>query len=37
LPILLLFAAMFSWLWRVRARRPLPVLVRHDVGGHPKG
>ena len=30
LPILLLFGAMFYWLWRVRARRTLPVLVRHD-------
>jgi hypothetical protein len=30
LPILLLFGAMFYWLWRVRSRRPLPVLVRHD-------
>jgi uncharacterized membrane protein len=30
LPILLLFGAMFYWLWRVRRRRPLPVLVRHD-------
>ena len=30
LPILLLFAAMFYWLWRVRGRRALPVLVRHD-------
>jgi hypothetical protein len=30
LPILLLFAAMFYWLWRVRSRRRLPVLVRHD-------
>ena len=30
LPILLVFGAMFYWLWRVRARRPLPVLVRHD-------
>ena len=30
LPILLLFGAMFYWLWRVRGRRPLPVLVRHD-------
>lgn len=29
LPILLLFAAMFYWLWRVR-RRAAPVLVRHD-------
>ncbi|MCI0348508.1 MAG: DUF2306 domain-containing protein [Acidobacteriales bacterium] len=27
LPILLLFAAMFYWLWRVR-RRPLPVLAK---------
>jgi len=30
LPILLLFGAMFYWLWRVRARRTLPVLVRQD-------
>lgn len=30
LPILLVFVAMFYWLWRVRARRSLPVLVRHD-------
>jgi uncharacterized membrane protein len=30
LPILLLLAAMFYWLWRVRGRRTLPVLVRHD-------
>jgi hypothetical protein len=30
LPILLLFGAMFYWLWRVRSRRALPVLVRHD-------
>jgi hypothetical protein len=30
LPILLLFGAMFYWLWRVRGRRPPPVLVRHD-------
>jgi uncharacterized membrane protein len=29
LPILLLFAAMFYWLWRVRNRRTLPVLLRH--------
>src|SRR5205809_1172659 len=36
LPILLLFGAMFYWLWRVRGRRTLPVLVRHDVGDHPK-
>src|SRR5258706_8977174 len=34
LPILLLFGAMFYWLWRVRSRRTLPVLVRHDAGGH---
>jgi hypothetical protein len=31
LPILLLFGTMFYWLWRVRGRRPLPVLVRHDL------
>ncbi len=30
LPILVLFGAMFYWLWRVRRRRPLPVLVRHE-------
>ena len=30
LPILLIFTAMFYWLWRVRRRRPLPVIVRHD-------
>jgi uncharacterized membrane protein len=30
LPILLIFVAMFYWLWRVRSRRPLPVIVRHD-------
>jgi hypothetical protein len=29
LPILLIFGAMFYWLWRVR-RRALPVLLRHD-------
>jgi uncharacterized membrane protein len=28
LPILLLFGAMFYWLWRVRSRRTLPVVVR---------
>lgn len=33
LPIGLLFGAMFYWLWRVRRRRPLPVLVRHDSAG----
>jgi len=32
LPILLLFGAMFYWLWRVRVRRALPVLVRNDSG-----
>jgi uncharacterized membrane protein len=30
LPILLIFGAMFYWLWRVRRRRPLPVIVLHD-------
>jgi len=30
LPILLLFGAMFYWLWRLRRRRPLPVVVRHE-------
>jgi hypothetical protein len=30
LPILLLFGAMFYWLWRVHGRRTLPGLVRHD-------
>lgn len=30
LPIVLLFAAMFYWLWRVRTRRTLPVVVRHE-------
>jgi uncharacterized membrane protein len=30
LPILLLFGAMFYWLWRVRRRRPLPVIIRHE-------
>ncbi|MEW5927091.1 MAG: hypothetical protein AB1941_06395 [Gemmatimonadota bacterium] len=30
LPIVLLFGAMFYWLWRVRGRRTPPVLVRHD-------
>jgi hypothetical protein len=31
LPILLLFGAMFYWLWRVRSRRPLPVVVRNEA------
>jgi hypothetical protein len=30
LPILLLFGAMFYWLWRLRGRRAPPALVRHD-------
>ena len=30
LPILLVFAAMFYWLWRVRRRRPLPVVIRNE-------
>jgi hypothetical protein len=30
LPILLVFGAMFYWLWRVRGRRTLPVVGRHD-------
>jgi uncharacterized membrane protein len=30
LPIVMLFGAMFYWLWRLRGRRTLPVLVRHD-------
>ena len=30
LPILLLFGAMFYWLWRVRSRRKLTIVVRHD-------
>ena len=30
LPILLIFGAMFYWLWRVRRRRPLPVIIRPD-------
>ncbi|MEY2548221.1 MAG: hypothetical protein QOD64_803 [Verrucomicrobiota bacterium] len=30
LPILLIFGAMFYWLWRVRRRRTLPVVLPHD-------
>jgi uncharacterized membrane protein len=30
LPIVLLFGAMSYWLWRVRRRRTVPALVRHD-------
>jgi uncharacterized membrane protein len=29
LPIVLVFGAMFYWLWRIRGRRTLPVLLRH--------
>ena len=31
LPFLLLFGAMFYWLWRVRRRRPLPVVIRNEA------
>jgi hypothetical protein len=34
LPILLLFGAMFYWLWRVRGRRTVPVVVRNDSMPH---
>jgi uncharacterized membrane protein len=37
LPILLIFGAMFYWLWRVRVRRALPVLIRHDSDHTPDG
>jgi uncharacterized membrane protein len=37
LPILLLFGAMFYWMWRVRGRRTLPVIVRHDSLPLPAG
>src|SRR5688500_20246969 len=30
LPIVLLFRAMFYWLWKLRRRRVLPVHIRHD-------
>jgi uncharacterized membrane protein len=30
LPIALVFAAMFYWLWRVRRSRPAPVIVRNE-------
>ena len=30
LPILLVFGAMFYWLWRIRRRRTLAVLLQHD-------
>jgi len=35
LPILLIFGAMFYWLWRLRGRRLLPVVVRHDSDDAP--
>jgi hypothetical protein len=35
LPILLVFGAMFFWLWRLRRRRPARVLVRHEIGAPP--
>ncbi|HEX8395701.1 MAG TPA: hypothetical protein VF665_25335 [Longimicrobium sp.] len=31
LPILLLFATMFYWLWKVRGRRTPPVVIRHEA------
>ena len=34
LPILLLFGAMFYWLWRVRGRRKLPAHIQHDSMPH---
>jgi uncharacterized membrane protein len=37
LPIVALFGAMFYWLWRVRRRRALPVLVRDDSMPIPTG
>ena len=30
LPILLIFGAMFYWLWRIRARRRAPLIVRNE-------
>jgi hypothetical protein len=30
LPIVLVFAVMFYWLWKVRGRRTVAALVRHD-------
>jgi DNA-binding Xre family transcriptional regulator len=30
LPILLVFGAMFYWLWRIRRRGGLPVILQHD-------
>ena len=34
LPILLVFGAMFYWLWRIRGRRTFRVLVRNDSMPH---
>lgn len=31
LPILVLFGAMFYWMWRVRRRRPLSAIVRNET------
>jgi uncharacterized membrane protein len=31
LPILVLFGAMFYWMWRVRSRRALPVVIRNEA------
>ena len=31
LPILLVFGAMFYWLWKVRRHKALPGLVRYDL------
>lgn len=36
LPVLLVFGAMFYWLWRLRARRTLPVVVGSDAVGSPQ-
>ena len=30
LPFVLLFGAIFYWLWRLRGRRTLPLLVRNE-------
>ena len=37
LPILLVFGTMFYWLWRVRRRRTLPVLLGSPETGHAPG
>jgi uncharacterized membrane protein len=31
LPIVLIFGVMFYWLWRLRRRRPAPVLIRNEA------